>query len=89
MIYAAIVGSLLLVALIVAFSVRTSAWRNRRKMQRRVIPDRRVNPGRRKRNSLEHESSLPDRRKSPDRRVGPVTRRHKKRRSEDRHVPPY
>jgi hypothetical protein len=84
MVYAAIAASLLLVGLLLAMMIRTNHWRNRRKAQRRVILDRRVNPGRRKRNALEHESSLPDRRKRPDRRVGPVTRRHKKRRAEDR-----
>ncbi len=84
MVYVAIFGSLLLVALLIAFNVRTDGWRNRRKAQRRKIPDRRVNPGRRKRNVLEHESKLPDRRMHGDRRVGPPTRRHKKRRAEDR-----
>ena len=83
--YVAIFGSLFLIVLIISFSVRTNHWRNRRKAQRRVVPDRRVNPGRRKQNSLEHESSLPDRRKNGDRRIGPATRRHKRRRSEDRH----
>jgi len=84
MVYTAIAGLILFVILLIAFNVRSNGWRNRRKSQRREIPDRRVNKGRRKQNSLDHESSLPDRRKGGDRRVGPVTRRHKKRRAEDR-----
>lgn len=84
MVYVAVAGSLLFIVLLLALMVRTNGWRNRRKAQRRIIADRRVNPGRRKRNTLEHESSLPNRRKGVDRRVGPVTRRHKKRRAEDR-----
>ena len=83
MVYAAIGLSLLFVFLLIAFNVRSNHWRNRRKKQRREVPDRRVNKGRRKRNNLDHESSLPDRRHGGDRRVGPETRRHKKRRAED------
>jgi len=84
MVYAAIAISLLFVAVLIAFNVRSNHWRNRRNAQRRVVPDRRVNKGRRKRNNFEHESGLPDRRRSVERRVGPATRRHKKRRAEDR-----
>ena len=84
MIYSAVAGLILFVILLIAFNVRSNGWRNRRKSQRREIPDRRVNRGRRKRNTLEHESSLPNRRRGGDRRIGPVTRRHKKRRMEDR-----
>ncbi len=81
----AVVGVVLLVVLGIALMIRTNSWRNRRSGEdRRKIADRRVNPGRRKQNTLEHESSLPDRRIHGDRRVGPVTRRHKKRRREDR-----
>jgi len=83
MVYITIAISLLFVALLIAFNVRTNHWRNRRKAERRKIPDRRVNKGRRERNNLEHEDDLPDRREG-DRRVGPITRRHKKRRAEDR-----
>jgi len=82
--YAATAGALLLVLLLIAFNVRTNKWRNRRKKERREVEDRRGNKGRRKRNGLEHESELPDRRHESERRVGPVTRRHKKRRAEDR-----
>lgn len=84
MVYAAIAVSILFVVLLIAFNVRTHGWRNRRKAQRREVPDRRVNEGRRKRNEYEHHSSLKDRRDKGDRRIGPVTRRHKKRRSKDR-----
>lgn len=80
----AIFGSLLIIVVLIALTVRTNHWRNRRKSQRRKIPDRRVNSGRRKRNHFEHESQLEDRRHNGDRRVGPSTRRHKKRRAEDR-----
>lgn len=83
MVFSAIAGSLLIIILLMALMIRTKNWRNRRKAQRRVAPDRRENPGLRKCNTLEHESSLPDRRKCTDRRERPVTRRHKKRRSED------
>lgn len=84
MVYAAIALSVLFVILLIAFNVRSNSWRNRRKSLRRKIKDRRIHKGRRKNNDLEHESSLADRRMHTDRRVGPVTRRHKKRRAEDR-----
>ncbi len=84
MVYAAIAVSVLFVVLLIAFNVRTNSWRNRRQSQRRKIADRRVNKGRRESNNLEHESGLAERRLHADRRVGPVTRRHKKRRAEDR-----
>ena len=82
--YAAIAGSVLFVIILIAFNVRSNGWRNRRKSQRREVPDRRIGNGRRKKNNLDHESSLPDRRKDGERRIGPMTRRHKKRRAEDR-----
>lgn len=84
MVYAAIAVSILFVVLLIVFNVRTNRWRNRREEQRRSVPDRRVSKGRRKRNEYEHESTLQDRRRGGDRRIGPVTRRHKKRRAEDR-----
>jgi len=77
-------GLVLFVILLISFNVRSNGWRNRRKSQRREMHDRRIGNGRRKQNSLDHESSLPDRRKGGDRRIGPLTRRHKKRRAEDR-----
>lgn len=83
MVYAAIAGSLFFIVLLLALTIRSNGWRNRRKAQRRIVSDRRVDSGRRKRNTLEHESSLPNRRIGSDRRIGPVTRRHKKRRAED------
>ena len=82
--YAAVAASLLFVILLVSFNVRSNGWRNRRKNDRRAQGDRRVANGRRKNNGVNEDEEHPDRRHNGNRRVGPETRRHKKRRAEDR-----
>ena len=84
MVYAAIALSLLFVILLIAFNVRSTHWRNRRNMDRRKVDDRRTANGRRKHNGFDHEGDQTDRRHVGDRRIGTQTRRHKKRRAEDR-----
>jgi len=84
LIYLAIALSLLFVLLLVAFNVRTDRWRNRRKGDRRKMPDRRKNSGRRVQELSDDDSELPERRVADERRTGLQTRRHKKRRAEDR-----
>ncbi len=84
MVFSAVAGSLLIILLLIALIIRTNNWRNRRKAQRRNVLERRVNPGQRKCNIHEYENAFSERRKCTDRRERAVTRRHKKRRTEDR-----
>jgi hypothetical protein len=79
-------GALVIIFLWLKFRNPYSGSKDRRKEQRRVgMKDRRVDKGRRKANQLQHESKLPERRhERAERRQGEKTRRHKRRRKDDK-----
>jgi len=79
-------GVLVIIFLWLKFRNPYSGKNDRRHEKRRSgLKDRRVMQGRRKANQLKHESKLTDRReKRSDRRQGQRTRRHRKRRKDDK-----
>lgn len=79
-------GALIIILLWLKFRNPYSGKNDRRSLLRRIgLKDRRVTQGRRKANQLKHESKLAERREQrSDRRQGEKTRRHKRRRKEDR-----
>lgn len=81
-----IFGFLVIAFLWLHFRNPYSGKNDRRKTKRRSgLKDRRVSSGRRKSNQLMHESKLPERRhQRSERRIGEKTRRHKRRRKEDK-----
>lgn len=80
-------GVLVIILLWLKFHNPYSGKKDRRKEKRRSgLKDRRVeHQGRRKSNQLQHESKLPERRHHrSERRVGEKSRRHKRRRKDDK-----
>lgn len=79
-------GVIVIIFLWIKFHNPYSGSKDRRKEKRRTgLKDRRVDNGRRKANQLKHESKLPERRHHrSERRFGMRTRRHKRRRKDDK-----
>lgn len=79
-------GTLVIIFLWLKFRNPYTGKNDRRSFLRRIgLKDRRVQNGRRTANQLSHESKLPERRhQRSDRRQGEKTRRHKRRRKDDK-----